>query len=103
MYSFLQLFLRIYVEMYPEREPELLLRMSEGRFDIGGTFTEGYESSMLNESETPLLRLVPDHNAPLPYTRQYSHDKCMWAASGFWNATPNCQMQRLSHSIRCGV
>lgn len=46
----MQLFLRIYVEMYPEREEELLLRMAEGRFDIGGTFTEGYESSMLNES-----------------------------------------------------
>lgn len=46
-----QLFLRIYIEMYPEREEELLLRMSEGRFDIGGTFSEGYESSMLNESE----------------------------------------------------
>jgi allantoicase len=46
----LQLFLRVYVEMYPQREEELVLRMSEGRFDIGGTWTEGYESSMLNES-----------------------------------------------------
>ena len=45
-----QLFLRIYVEMYPEREEELMLRIAEGRFDIGGTFTEGYESSMINES-----------------------------------------------------
>ncbi len=35
------LFLRAYVEMYPEMEPELILRIAEGRFDIGGTFTEG--------------------------------------------------------------
>jgi hypothetical protein len=44
------LFLRIYAEMYgPEAEAALVARMAEGRFDIGGTFTEGFESTMLNE------------------------------------------------------
>lgn len=43
------LFLRVYVEMYPAAEAALIARISEGRFDIGGTFTEGFESSMLNE------------------------------------------------------
>ena len=43
------LFIRTYVEMYPEREAELIARIAEGRFDIGGTFTEGFESTMLNE------------------------------------------------------
>jgi hypothetical protein len=44
------LFLRIYVEMYgPEAEAALIARIAEGRFDIGGTFTEGFESTMVNE------------------------------------------------------
>jgi hypothetical protein len=43
------LFLRVYVEMYPEAEAALLARIAEGRFDIGGTFTEGFESTMVNE------------------------------------------------------
>ena len=43
------LFLRVYVEMYPGAEPALLARIAEGRFDIGGTFTEGFESTMVNE------------------------------------------------------
>ena len=33
-----------------EREQELAQRMREGRFDIGATFTEGFESSMYNEA-----------------------------------------------------
>jgi hypothetical protein len=41
------LFLRAYVEMYgPDAEATLVARMAEGRFDIGGTFTEGFESTM---------------------------------------------------------
>jgi alpha-mannosidase len=43
------LFLRCFVEMYPEREAELALRISQGRFDIGGTFSEPLESTLLNE------------------------------------------------------
>ena len=43
------LFLRVFVEMYAEREAELVARIAEGRFDIGGTFTEGLESTQLNE------------------------------------------------------
>ena len=44
------LFLRVYVEMYgPQAEAALIARIAEGRFDIGGTFTEGFESTMLNE------------------------------------------------------
>lgn len=43
------LFLRCFVEMYPEREGELALRISQGRFDIGGTFSEPLESTLLNE------------------------------------------------------
>lgn len=44
------LFLRVYVEMYgPEAEAILISRIAEGRFDIGGTFSEGFESTMLNE------------------------------------------------------
>ena len=44
------LFLRAYVDMYgPEAEAALVARMAEGRFDIGGTFSEGFESTMLNE------------------------------------------------------
>jgi alpha-mannosidase len=43
------LFLRVYVEMYPDAEAALLARIAEGRFDIGGTFTEGFESTMVNE------------------------------------------------------
>ena len=43
------LFLRCFVEMYPEREAELVARMAQGRFSIGGTFTEGLESTQLNE------------------------------------------------------
>jgi alpha-mannosidase len=43
------LFLRVWLEKFPEREAELVQRIKEGRFDIGGTFTEGYESTMPNE------------------------------------------------------
>ena len=43
------LFMRVFVDMYPEREAELVARIAEGRFDIGGTFTEGLESTQLNE------------------------------------------------------
>ena len=43
------LFLRCFVEMYPEREAELVARIAEGRFDIGATWTEGLESTQLNE------------------------------------------------------
>ena len=44
------LFLRVYAEMYgPEAEAALMARIAEGRFDIGGTFTEGFESTMVNE------------------------------------------------------
>ena len=44
------LFLRVFVELHPEREAELVQRMREGRFDIGATFTEGFEGSMYNEA-----------------------------------------------------
>jgi Glycosyl hydrolases family 38 N-terminal domain len=43
------LFMRCFVDMYPQREAELISRIAEGRFDIGGTFTEGLESTQLNE------------------------------------------------------
>ena len=43
------LFMRCFVEMYPEREGELLGRIAEGRFDIGATFSEPLESTLLNE------------------------------------------------------
>jgi len=43
------LFLRCFVEMYPEREAELVQRIAEGRFDIGATFSEPLESTLLNE------------------------------------------------------
>jgi alpha-mannosidase len=44
------LFLRSFIELYPEREQEVVQRLREGRFDIGATFTEGFESSMYNEA-----------------------------------------------------
>lgn len=40
--------------------------MAEGRFDIGGTFTEGYESSMLNESEGSACELREGGAYPPP-------------------------------------
>jgi alpha-mannosidase len=44
------LFLRVYVEMYGQNAEDLLIsKIAEGRFDIGGTFTEGFESTMVNE------------------------------------------------------
>lgn len=43
------LFWRAFIEIYPEREAELVQRVAEGSFDIGGTFTEGFESTMHNE------------------------------------------------------
>ena len=43
------LFMRCFVEMYPAREAELVARIAEGRFDIGATWTEGLESTQLNE------------------------------------------------------
>ena len=49
------LFLRAYVEMYgPQAEAALVARMKEGRFDIGGTFMQGLESTMVNEVGGPL-------------------------------------------------
>ena len=43
------LFLRCFVEMFPQREGELVARIAEGRFDVGGTFTEPLEGTLLNE------------------------------------------------------
>jgi len=44
------LFLRAYVDMYgPEAEAELITRIAENKFDIGGTFTELFETPALNE------------------------------------------------------
>ncbi len=43
------LFMRCFVEMFPEREAELVARIAEGRFDIGGTFSEPLETTLLNE------------------------------------------------------
>lgn len=44
------LFFRVYVEMYgPEAEAILISKIAEGKFDIGGTFSEGFESTMVNE------------------------------------------------------
>ena len=43
------LFLRVFLDMFPAREAELALRISQGRFDIGATFTEPLESTLLNE------------------------------------------------------
>lgn len=43
------LFMRAYVEMFPEMEAEMVARIAEGRFDMGGTWTEPYEGSFVNE------------------------------------------------------
>lgn len=43
------LFLRAFLAYYPEREEELAGRIEEGRFDIGGTFTEPFEETLYDE------------------------------------------------------
>lgn len=43
------LFLRAWLNFFPNREWEILQRMKDGSFDIGGTYTEGFESTMLGE------------------------------------------------------
>eukprot|EP01060_Flectonema_neradi_P020177 TRINITY_DN27698_c0_g1_i1.p1 TRINITY_DN27698_c0_g1~~TRINITY_DN27698_c0_g1_i1.p1 ORF type:complete len:1128 (+),score=218.92 TRINITY_DN27698_c0_g1_i1:491-3385(+) len=43
------IFWRAFLSYYPEREDELVARVKDRRFDIGGTFTEGFEEMMYNE------------------------------------------------------
>ncbi len=86
--------------------------MAEGRFDIGGTFTEGYESSMLNESEATLVTLcwrLPRPCRALSWLEvpampcpgwQFSPGRCTQVASGSWHATHSSRTLQSLRSTR---
>ena len=38
-----------FIAFYPEREQELVERIKEGRFDIGGSFHQPFEETLSNE------------------------------------------------------